>query len=338
MYYLSMNSLDIRTNLATEEYLLNKWDKQEPLILFYIQKPSIIIGRNQDYYAELNLPYVLKEQITVTRRLSGGGTVYDDLGNLSYSIVTQKGRAFGNFKELTQPILTALQQLGVQANLTGRNDLVVEGRKFSGNAMYQKGTKLFCHGTLMYDVNLAVLPQALSVSPEKLKANNVRSVSSRVTNLKPYLTTCYQQTTAEFRDLLLCQLFAVSDLQMIQEKQYQLTSYDKSQIQSLVTSRYSNPHWIQGNHQLATYTVKQRFPIGTIEVRFELSDRRLHQVHFYGDFFNQETPNDLEKALEQAPYELTALTDLLKTFDLSRYFGPVSAIELANLIYKEPQL
>lgn len=338
MYYLSMSSHDIRTNLATEDYLLNKWDKQEPLMLFYIQEPSIIIGRNQDYYAELNLPYVLKKQITVTRRLSGGGAVYDDLGNLSYSIVTQKGAKFGDFKELTRPLIVALQQLGVNAELTGRNDLVVDGLKFSCNAMYQKGTKLFCHGTLMYDVDLDVLSNALTVSAEKLAANKVRSVSSRVTNLKPYLAPAYQQSTPEFRDSLLCHLFKVDQLDQIQNKQYQLTSHDQKKIADLVATRYNNQQWIQGDNKKQTYTIKERFPIGTIEVRFELVDQRIHDFRFYGDFFSQIEPTELESALEQTRYELTTLRLILDKFDLKPYFGSLSSSELASLILKEPQL
>lgn len=339
MYYLSMDSRDIRVNLATEDYLLTKWDKPEPLILFYIQEPSIIIGRNQDYFAELNLPYVLSHQITVTRRLSGGGAVYDDLGNLSFSIVTQKGARFGQFKELTQPILTALHQLGaVGATLTGRNDLVIDGRKFSGNAMYQNGHKLFCHGTLMYNVDLSVLPKALAVAPEKLQANKVQSVRSRVTNLNAYLSPEYQDlSTEEFRDHLIRRLFGVNNLLDLQDRAYSLTSEEKQDIDTLVKNKYGNQQWIQGsgNSQLPPISVKKRFPIGTIEIRFNLIANHLQNVAFYGDFFHQADTLELAEALNQIAYNVEAITTALEPFNLARYFGPITLAELTHLILRE---
>lgn len=336
MYYLSMSSQDIRTNLATEDYLLNKWDKQDPLLLFYRQKPSIILGKNQDYFAELNLDYVRKQQITVTRRLSGGGAVYDDLGNISFSIVTRQTNTFGNFKELTQPIVTALQELGVPAKMTGRNDLVVDGKKFSGNAMYQKGHKLFCHGTLMHDVDLTVLSKALNVPPAKLATHRVRSVNSRVTNFKEYLAPSYRSlTTAEFQDLLICQLFHVSNLDAIQDCAYHLTDTDKAEIAALTETRYRNTDWIQGTDSRHHQTVSQRFSIGSIEIRFNLKDNYLYDVRFYGDFFNQNDLSALEQAFEKCQYQPSAISATLSQFDLKPYFGSLSPSDLTALFFKE---
>lgn len=149
-----MKSDDIRMNLATEEYLMNNVDISEPCLLLYIQKPCVIIGRNQNAYEEINFDYLRHNDIVLTRRTSGGGAVYDDLGNMSFSFVTKKDVThFGDYHGATQPILKALQKMGAkEVEVRGRNDLFVEGKKFSGNAMYTKNDRSYSHGTLMFDV------------------------------------------------------------------------------------------------------------------------------------------------------------------------------------------
>jgi len=202
-----MESKDIRMNLATEEYLMDHANVDEPLLLLYIQEPCVIIGRNQNVYEEINLRYLRAHQIVLTRRTSGGGAVYDDLGNMSFSFVTQKNvTTFGDYQGVTQPILEALHRMGAtQATSGGRNDLYIEGRKFSGNAMYTKNGRTYSHGTLMYDVDVSVLDQLLTVAKEKIASKATQSVRKNVTNVRPYLDTKWQKlTTEEFREQLLC--------------------------------------------------------------------------------------------------------------------------------------
>ncbi|MDN6434832.1 lipoate--protein ligase family protein, partial [Lentilactobacillus parabuchneri] len=229
MYYYVMKSNDIRRNLATEQYLMNEIKFDEPLLLFYIEGPCIIVGRNQNTLEEINKKYVDEHGIVVTRRLSGGGAVYQDLGNLCFSfVVDSDSEEFGDFKSFVQPIVDALHDMGAKSvEVSGRNDILVDGKKFSGNAMYTKGPKTFSHGTLMLDVDLSVIPNALNVPEDKIKSKGIKSVSSRVTNLKPYLAPKYQNlTTPEFRDRLLKELFHVEDLDQIKDKEYHLTDDD----------------------------------------------------------------------------------------------------------------
>ena len=189
MRYVIMQSRDIRENLATEDYLLNTLSFEEPLVLFYIQEPCVILGRNQNAYEEIDLAYAREKGIVITRRLSGGGAVYDDLGNVSFSFVVQEGhQAFGDFKAFTKPIIEALHKMGATgAEISGRNDLLIDGKKFSGNAMYTKKGKMYTHGTLMYDVDLAEVQRVLTVSKKKIESKGTKSVRGRVTNLRPYL-------------------------------------------------------------------------------------------------------------------------------------------------------
>lgn len=165
MRYVSMTSHNIGMNLATEQYLMNNKDfGKEPLVLFYYEEPCIIVGRNQNTLEEINHDYVKEHNIRVTRRLSGGGAVYQDLGNLCFSfVVPSDSEEFGDFKSFTQPIVNVLHQMGAtSAEVSGRNDILVDGKKFSGNAMYSRNGKTFSHGTLMLDVDLSVVADAPS--------------------------------------------------------------------------------------------------------------------------------------------------------------------------------
>ena len=194
MQYLVMQTDDIRTNLATEQYLMNSGKLEAPFMLFYIEKPCIIVGRNQNTMEEINQKYCEDNKITITRRLSGGGAMYQDLGNMCFSfVVPAKDQKFGDFKTLVQPIVKALHEMGAtKAEVTGRNDIVIDGKKFSGNAMYTKGDKTFSHGTLMFDVDTSAVENALRVSKDKIESKGVKSVRSHVTNIKPYLDKQYQ--------------------------------------------------------------------------------------------------------------------------------------------------
>ena len=175
-------------NLAIETYLLTEMPLDEPILLFYINEPSIIIGRNQNTIEEINKEYVDEHGIHVVRRLSGGGAVYHDHGNLNFSfIMPDDGNSFRDFAKVTQPIIQALHDLGVEgAELKGRNDLVINDMKFSGNAMYATNGRMFAHGTLMFDSDIDEVVNTLKVRKDKIESKGIKSVRSRVTNIKPF--------------------------------------------------------------------------------------------------------------------------------------------------------
>lgn len=290
MYFYRMKSYDIRDNLATEQYLMNKVDFDEPLVLFYIQKPCIIVGHNQNTLEEINSDYVKEHDITVTRRFSGGGAVYDDLGNVSFSfVVNSDNENFGDFAKLTKPIIDALKDMGATtAEVSGRNDLMVDGKKFSGNAMYTKHGKMFSHGTLAYDVDLSVLAKALNVPKDKIESKGIKSVKSRVTNVKPYLKPEFQNlTTEEFRDRLILELFHAKNMASIAKKEYQLTKQDKSAIQKLNDDYYYNWDWVYGKSPDFTVKNRKHFDMGTVDVRYKVSGGKIQQVEIFGDFFGK---------------------------------------------------
>ena len=180
---------DPRINLAIEEYALKNLDINETYLLFYINEPSIIIGKNQNSVEEINTEYVESNGIHVVRRLSGGGAVYHDLGNLNYSFITKDdGDSFHNFRKFTEPVIAALKQMGVNAELSGRNDILAEGRKISGNAQFSTKGRMFTHGTLLFNSEMDHIVSALRVKKDKIESKGIKSVRSRVANISEFLT------------------------------------------------------------------------------------------------------------------------------------------------------
>ena len=335
MQYLAMQTHDIRTNLATEEYLMNSGVMTPPFMVFYIEKPCIIVGRNQNTVEEINEDYCKQHGITITRRLSGGGAMYQDLGNLCFSFIVPADRQrFGDFKTLVQPIVDALHEMGATgAEVTGRNDIVIDGKKFSGNAMYTRNGKTFCHGTLMFDVDTNAVAGALKVPKDKIESKGIKSVRSRVTNLKPYLKPKFQNLdTAGFRDELIKRIYHVDDLSQAQINEYQLTSKDQQAIHQIETDRYRDWDWVFG--QSPAFTVKKRkhFDAGTIDARFEVQDGKIKMAKIYGDFFGVEDVHQLEKALIGKPYDVDAITKVLRSFDLNKFFNGIPTNDVIELI------
>ena len=335
MQYLAMQTHDIRTNLATEEYLMNSGVMTPPFMLFYIEKPCIIVGRNQNTVEEINEDYCKQHGITITRRLSGGGAMYQDLGNLCFSFIVPADRQrFGDFKTLVQPIVDALHEMGATgAEVTGRNDIVIDGKKFSGNAMYTRNGKTFCHGTLMFDVDTDAVAGALKVPKDKIESKGIKSVRSRVTNLKPYLKPEFQKLdTAGFRDELIKRIYHVDDLSQAQINEYQLTAKDQQAIHQVETERYRDWNWVFGQSPVFTVKKRKHFDAGTIDARFEVQDGKIKMAKIYGDFFGVEDVHQLEKALIGKPYDVDSITKVLQSFDLNKFFNGIPASDVIELI------
>ncbi|MFD1318092.1 lipoate--protein ligase [Loigolactobacillus zhaoyuanensis] len=335
MYYVAMKSHDIRQNLATEQYLMNEKNFDAPLLLFYIEGPSIIVGRNQNTLEEIDQKYVREQNIVVTRRLSGGGAVYHDLGNLCFSfVVDAKNQDFGDFKTFTQPIVDALHDLGaVAAEVSGRNDMLIDGKKFSGSAMYTKKGKTFSHGTLMLDVDLDVVTHALNVPADKIKSKGIKSVRSRVTNLRPYLEPQYADlTTEDFRDLLIQRLLGVDSLAAAQVDEYQITPADEVEITKIRKQYYDNWDWVYGHSPEFTLQKRRHFDMGTIDARFLIKAGKVANVKFYGDFFGAGDVTELATALQDVDYDRPHIKQVLDQMDTQQYFKGIAVTDLLDLL------
>lgn len=338
MRYLASPSLDIRQNLAIETYLMEHADLTEPILYFYVNSPCIIVGRYQNVLAEINQQYVKDHNIILTRRTSGGGAVYDDLGNVSFSFITKDdGDAVGNFKRFTGPVIKALHQMGATgAAMTGRNDLTIDGKKFSGNAMHVENGRMFSHGTLMYDVDQSQIAHALQVPADKLATKGIKSVRSRVTNLKPYCAPEFQQLTIEeFRDTLAKEILGVTDLS--QAHQYTLTAEDQAGVKALADQYFNNWDWIYGNDPAYSLTRRRHFPAGTVEFDLDVDGGKIKAIQIHGDFFGQLPIEDVTAKLTGVTYSPAAIQAVFDQLDVPSYFGKIPAADLVDLLSKQPQ-
>ncbi|MBY0144855.1 lipoate--protein ligase [Neobacillus niacini] len=318
---------DPRINLAIEEYALKNLDINETYLLFYINEPSIIIGKNQNSIEEINTEYVEINGIHVVRRLSGGGAVYHDLGNLNYSFITKDdGDSFHNFRKFTEPVIAALKQMGINAELSGRNDIIAEGRKISGNAQFSTKGRMFTHGTLLFNSEMDHIVSALRVKKDKIESKGIKSVRSRVANISEFLSG--KVDIEEFRSSLLKFIFQGEEV-----SEYVLTEEDWEKIHQLSRERYQNWDWNYGKSPKFNLQHSHRFPVGQIDVRLDVERGVIENCKIYGDFFGVGDVNDIENKLKGVRYEKGELEAALKDVDTTHYFGNVSKEEFINLIY-----
>lgn len=325
---------DPRINLAIETYLVQEMPLDEPILLFYINEPSIIIGRNQNTIEEINTEYVEKQGIHVVRRLSGGGAVYHDAGNLNFSfIMPDDGESFRNFGKVTQPIIDALHDMGVEgAELKGRNDLVIDDKKFSGNAMYSTNGRMFAHGTLMFDSDVNEVVNALKVRKDKIESKGIKSIRSRVTNIKPYLTDTHQNmSTKDFRQEILLKIFETDKLEDVNV--YKLTEKDWERINAISGKLYRNWDWNYGRSPEFDLVRRQRFAIGSIEAKMNVSEGEIKEIKLFGDFFGLGEISDVEKVLTGVKYDKESIKAAVEEIDVKKYFGNIEKEDLVGLLY-----
>jgi lipoate---protein ligase len=319
---------DPQINLAIEEYVLKNLDINETYLLFYINEPSIIIGKNQNTIEEINTEYVEGNGIKVVRRLSGGGAVYHDLGNLNFSFITKDdGESFHNFRKFTEPVVVALKKLGVNAELSGRNDLEVGGRKISGNAQFSTKGRMFSHGTLMLNSEIENVVSALKVKKDKIESKGIKSVRSRVANISEFLTEKVE--IDEFRSLLLKNIFEGQD----EIPEYVLTDEDWEKIYQLSKERYQNWEWNYGKSPKFNLQHSHRFPVGSIDVRLEVNKGVIENCKIYGDFFGVGEVSEIEEKLTGTRYGKNEIDKALADIDTTHYFGNVTKDGFLNLLY-----
>ncbi|MGG0739035.1 lipoate--protein ligase [Niallia taxi] len=319
---------DPRINLAIEEYALKNLDINETYLLFYINEPSIIIGKNQNTIEEINTDYVESNGIHVVRRLSGGGAVYHDKGNLNFSFITKDdGDSFHNFRKFTEPVVKALQSMGVNAELSGRNDLLAEGRKISGNAQFSTKGRMFSHGTLLFDSEMDHIVSALKVRKDKIESKGIKSVRSRVANISEFLKV--QISIEEFKSLILNYLFEGEE--NIQE--YVLTEQDWENIHAISKERYQNWDWNYGKSPRFNLQHSHRFPVGQVDVRFDVAKGIIKNCKIYGDFFGVGDVSDIETKLTGLRYDRSELEKALEETSIKHYFGNITKEDFIHLIY-----
>ncbi|MFY0760271.1 lipoate--protein ligase [Metabacillus dongyingensis] len=319
---------DPRINLSIEEYCLKNLDPEQTYLLFYINEPSIIIGKNQNTIEEINTKYVEDQGLHVVRRLSGGGAVYHDLGNLNFSFITKDdGDSFHNFKKFTEPVTRALKRLGVDAELSGRNDILAEGRKISGNAQFSTRGRMFSHGTLLFDSEMENVVSALKVKKDKIESKGIKSIRSRVANISEFLEE--KITIEQFREIILRYIFDTDG----EIPQYKLTESDWEKITELSKERYQNWNWNYGKSPAFNLQHSNRFPIGQIDVRLEVHKGRIENCKIFGDFFGVGNVEDIENRLKGQQYDRSSIEMAFRDVDIKHYFGNVEKDQFIELLY-----
>lgn len=319
---------DPRINLALEEYLLRNLKTEDDILLFYINSPSIIIGRNQNTLEEINHEYVDANGVHVVRRLSGGGAVYHDLGNLNFSFITNyHSTNFRNFKKFTEPVIQVLKEMGVEAELSGRNDILVNGFKVSGNAQYSTTSRMYSHGTLLFNSHLENVAKALNVKMSKISSKGIKSVRSRVANLSEFIQE--PMDVFEFRERIMTGVFR--DLPGI--PRYHLTDKDWEGVQKLTEERYGNWDWNYGKSPEFNVQKTNRFPTGEVDARINVLNGIIQSIKFYGDFLGQGEVGEIEEKLKGIKFDRESLAEAINHIEIETYFGGLAREEFLNFLY-----
>lgn len=316
MKYIINNSTDPYFNLAFDEYCLENIHSEQPYFYLWRNRPAVIIGLNQNAYSEVNLEYLREHDITLARRVTGGGAVYHDLQNMNYTIIGKNPSP--------EPMVDALRQLGVPAELTGRNDIFVKGRKVSGYARRVSNDQEIIHGTLMYDVDLNVLQHVLDTPTSKMKAKGISSIRSRVTNLKEYLP---QFQSLDELQAKLVEILSAGD------EQIRLSKEQIAEVRRMAKEKFSTWEFIFGHSHEADFNFRKKLACGTIEASLKVNRGIITELTFSGDFMFDEPSDKLAAKLVGLRYEKSIVFDVLEKADVGRYFSSAKSTDICNLLF-----
>lgn len=334
MRYIDNNGItNPEVNLALEEYVLRNFPLDSNYLILYINEPSVIIGRNQNTLEEINQKYITEKGIHVIRRISGGGAVYHDLGNLNFSFITNHdSRSISNFKQFTAPVIAALKDMGIDAELKGRNDILVGDKKISGTAQFSTTKRMVSHGTLLFNTNIGEVVNALNVKMSKLESKGHKSVRSRVANIVDFMDE--KITIQQFKDLLLKYLSQGEST----FSHYLLTKPEWDGVQELRARKYATWEWNYGQSPEFNLQRAKRFPIGEIDLRLQVENGYIKSIRIFGDFFGMHPVSDLEGKLTGIRYTREEVSQAIQSFDLSEYFGQINTDDFTELVYGDDEI
>lgn len=325
--YLNITTTDPCYNLAAEQYIFDSLPRDRTYFMLWQNDNAIIIGKYQNTFAEINEAYVKKHGIRVVRRLSGGGAVYHDLGNLNFTFIADANELSTlNFKIFCEPVIRTLAKFGVTAEVNGRNDMTIDGRKFSGNSQYIKQSRIMHHGTILFDSDLSVVSNALLVDESKFQSKASKSVRSRITNVAEHLPCAV--SLQEFRNTLLADIAKSAG-----GEPYTFSDTDLAAIKKLRTERYDTWAWNYGFSPACTIEHRARVEgCGTVDIHIGVSGGLISEMHFYGDFFSVLEPDMLAVRFIGLAPNTQGYAKALENVNVSQYLVGLSRETLMQIL------
>jgi lipoate-protein ligase A len=326
MLYIMNERMDPAFNLSTEEYLVTI--VREPTFMLWRNRPSVIIGRNQNPYRQVDAGFLERAEIPVLRRISGGGAVYHDRGNINFTIVRPTGKKLTlDCQTQLQPIIRFLRRMGLAAEFDGTNALSVEGKKISGNAQHIHKGMMLHHGTLLYDAALHTLSNALrTTAGAKYTDRSVDSVRQPVANLRTFMNR--HLSVGEFMQRL---------FEYIQSEnggcRVLLSSADEAEIQKLAASKYRTWNWNFGHTPEYGFTHTTQLGRVIVNIKMQVRSGTIRQIEFTGKGLNDRFSRDLQHLLKGCRHRREEVADAIKRVDGQVFDNPATLSKLAEAFF-----
>ncbi len=326
MNYIINTNRNPYFNMSLDEYCLLNMDSQEPFFYLWQNDPTVVIGAHQNVYKEIDLRYLEENQIYLVRRMSGGGAVYHDKGNLNFTFIGKIEQGENEFAKYVGYVVEALREMGLKGvELSGRNDITMNGAKISGCAKRVFGNRCMVHGTLLYDVDTSVLKNVLNGVQSKMKLRGTDSVRKEVANIAPYLKDV--ENVDEFT-IRLQNILSGNDA-----KEIILTAHQLKEVELISSQKYEKKDWVYGRKVKSNISYSHKFACGTVDVELWVEGDTINDIHFSGDFLGRERVVDIENVMKGLEYSVNKINECMKQFVIADYFDGMKEEEFVSFVF-----